>query len=401
MRGRLGRATMTAAIAVVLAAGCSTARPAVSQHKMASPAPPGAVPGRSGGSESLDAVAALGESDAWAVGTQTPLPSGTYPLTEHWDGARWQVVPCPSPVANGAWTRSSLAAVAIDAPGDAWVVGDWSPIEHNAPSYALIEHWNGAKWSIVPVPKPLGYSTTLASVAAISPTAAWAIGSGTNASGQRVTIFMGWNGTSWRYLPGPVGIFPGPGGLAATSAHDVWLVGEEGATKSAPQWHNLIEHWSGSQWMIVPEPYEFRSLTPNIGLSAVGGSSGGDVWAVGSYRPGRKAHTIPLIEHWDGTHWRVQPSPDLAGYRSANFLDAVSAAGRTSAWAVGHSNRGSTDRALGWHPLDDCAEPASAGCDRSDPKGSRRGRSQLRLGCGVHHREGLPVERAHREMEQQ
>jgi hypothetical protein len=68
-----------------------------------------------------------------------------------------------------------LAAVAIDAPDDAWAVGGWSPIEHNAPSYPLIEHWNGTTWSLVPAPRSPGYATELTAVAAISPTAAWAI----------------------------------------------------------------------------------------------------------------------------------------------------------------------------------------------------------------------------------
>jgi hypothetical protein len=93
-----------------------------------------------------------------------------------------------------------LAAVAIDAPDDAWAVGGWSPKEHNAPSYPLIEHWNGTTWSLVPAPRSPGYTTELTAVAAISPTVAWAIGFGA-ANGRQVAVFMGWDGTRWRYLP--------------------------------------------------------------------------------------------------------------------------------------------------------------------------------------------------------
>src|SRR6266704_4352318 len=109
MRGRFsGRlaATMTA-LAAVLGTGCAPADPAGAGHSPPSPAPYPADTGSapSGGAGSLYAVAALGESDAWAVGTHTPLPRGIYPLTEHWDGQRWRVVPCPSPGGTAERTR--------------------------------------------------------------------------------------------------------------------------------------------------------------------------------------------------------------------------------------------------------------------------------------------------------
>src|SRR5215472_7586489 len=213
MRGRFRLAATMTAVAAVLGTGCATTGSAGAGHRPASPAPSPAANGpghgRSDGAESLYAVAALGESDAWAVGTHTPLPRGIYPLTEHWDGERWRVVPCPSPGGIGKPTRSSLEAVAIDAPDDAWAVGKWSPIEHVPPSHGLIEHWNGAKWTLVPVPSPGGRITdlALAAVVAVSPTAAWAIGEGV-AGGHFVTVFMGWDGTRWRYLPSPAGTSP-------------------------------------------------------------------------------------------------------------------------------------------------------------------------------------------------
>src|SRR6266702_610448 len=145
MRGRFGLAATMTAVAAVLCAGCAPAGSAGAGHSPPSPAPYPADTGSapSGGAESLWAVAALGESDAWAVGTHTPLPRGTYPLTEHWDGQRWRAVPCPSPGGTAEPARSSLEAVAIDAPDDAWAVGHWSPIEHVPPSYGLIEPWHG------------------------------------------------------------------------------------------------------------------------------------------------------------------------------------------------------------------------------------------------------------------
>src|SRR6266851_8290975 len=274
MRGRFRLAATMTAVAAVLGTGCATTGSAGAGHSPPSPAPYPAVTGSapSGGAESLWAVAALGESDAWAVGTHTPLPRGIYPLAEHWDGQRWRVVPCPSPGGTREPNRSSLDAVAIDSPDDAWAVGKWSPIEHVPPSYGLIEHWNGAKWTLVPVPSSGGHVTDveLTAVAAISPNAAWAIGEGV-AGGRSVPVFMGWNGTRWRYLPSPVGTTTG--GLGVISARDIWLVGEQGATKSVPKYRTLVEHWNGSKWAIVPAPYVVKGRKLNISLFALGGSS--------------------------------------------------------------------------------------------------------------------------------
>jgi hypothetical protein len=348
--GRLAGIVSVAVTAVVavLGTGCGTTGSAGAGHRSASPAPSRAVAGvgsaPSGGAESLLAVAALGESNAWVVGTHTPLPKGMYPLTEHWDGQRWTAVPCPSPGGTADPVRSSLEAVVIDAPDDAWAVGDWSPIEHVPPSYPLIEHWDGAKWTLVPGPSSGGHVTDveLTAVAAISPNAAWAIGEGV-AGGRSVPVFMGWNGTRWRYLPSPVGDAPGgplAGGLAAISARDIWLVGEGGGLK----YHTPVEHWNGSKWTVVPAPNAYKAQRPNIGLDAVGGSSSSNVWAVGWYQSGPNGdHRSTLIEHWDGAQWQLQPSPNgPPGDRGEHRVLAIAALSPSSALAVGR---------YGAHPL--------------------------------------------------
>ena len=303
-----------------------------------SPAGNGAGNGLSAVSDSLWGVAALAESDAWAVGKrELGSDSGVVlTLTEHWDGQSWKVVPSPSPGGIGEQARGILEAVAIDSPDDAWAVGTWSPAWHDVrtvpPVHGLIEHWNGAKWTVVPGPSPGGHATELTAVAAISPTAAWATGLGT-AGGHQITVFMHWNGTIWRYLPSPAGT---PGGLAVISARDIWMVGAKGPMKSAPKYRTLAEHWNGSKWTIVPTPNGFKGRTGNSGLSAVGGSSSSNVWAVGNYQSGPNGDDrSPLVEHWDGTQWRLQPSPDPVPPQNGGFLDAIAALSGTSAFAVG------------------------------------------------------------------
>jgi hypothetical protein len=225
-----------------------------------------------------------------------------------------------------------LAAVAIDSPHDAWAVGQWYAMGHVWPTHALIEHWDGAKWSIVPAPRPGGHANALdlTAVAAISPTAAWALGSGI-VGGRPVRVFMRWDGTRWRYLPSPAAGTDWTG-LAVISARDIWVVGAKGAEK----YRALAERWNGSKWTIVPTPNSFNGRTRNNLLSAVSASSSTNVWAVGWYQSGPGSLDIStLAEHWDGARWHVQPSPDGAGSTGESQLFAVAALSRTSAWAVG------------------------------------------------------------------
>jgi len=75
----------------------------------------------------LTGIAAVNGSDIWSVGYSysevDTCADGCYQdipsaLIEHWDGATWSVV--PGPPQSGV---SSLAAVAANATGPAWTVG--------------------------------------------------------------------------------------------------------------------------------------------------------------------------------------------------------------------------------------------------------------------------------------
>ncbi len=101
-------------------------------------------------------------------------PSST--LIEHWDGASWSVVPSPNP-----GTRSNgLSDLVALAPDDAWAVGSWSghPLHNSAP---LIMHWDGADWTQVAVPDAYSVSVapgfnTLTAVDGSGPDDVWAVG---------------------------------------------------------------------------------------------------------------------------------------------------------------------------------------------------------------------------------
>ena len=70
---------------------------------------------------SLNAVVALSSTDVWAVG-QLERFAGTdynHALVEHWDGTSWMVIPTPHP----SMAISILFGVAALSSNDVWAVG--------------------------------------------------------------------------------------------------------------------------------------------------------------------------------------------------------------------------------------------------------------------------------------
>lgn len=112
-------------------------------------------------------------------------------------------------------------------------------------------------------------------------------------------------------------------GVAAVSANDIWAVGDGIGT--------LIEHWNGTQWRLVKSPNPGTAFNNLYSVAAI---SANNVWAVGSYSDDpRDIHVKTLIEHWNGTQWSVvtSPSPGTA----FNNLTGVVAISANNVWAVG------------------------------------------------------------------
>jgi hypothetical protein len=269
----------------------------------------GALPSLDGAS--LTGVAAVSQSDAWAVGGYS---GGGYQfrrtLILHWNGTRWQRVGSPFPGYRSA--DSGLYGVAATSGKNAWAVGGEISSTGQA---TLILHWNGTRWQRVPGPSPGAQGNELTAVAAVSATDAWAVGDSDNGQDNSRTLIEHWNGKAWKKVASPN---PETGhewqdylhGVAAISATDAWAVGyaEHGdlpAGDSSTADVPIIEHWNGTRWKLVP-----ASASP-VDLDAVTAISARNVWAVGDLG----------TEHWNGKAWTRVSSPDLG----KGFLYGVSA----------------------------------------------------------------------------
>ncbi|MDX6480929.1 MAG: hypothetical protein QOG85_1439 [Gaiellaceae bacterium] len=269
-------------------------------------------------------VATSSAGSAWIVGED---------LAWRWDGKSWRNVPGP----HVSGYPPSVFVVGRD---DVWAVGAFSP--------AAAEHWNGIRWTSVPLPDSLTWpSVRLSSVSASGPRDVWAAGlsspvkRGRHFYDKAQPLLLHWNGVAWRRQQLPwAAAGMGIDKVVATGPSSVWVV----PSVHRDAWPPIappLEHWDGSSWSAVPRP--FGAHDPVAGFSA---TSGSDAWAVGSYRTGTGSFlTHPLAAHWDGSSWKLTAVPHPEGH-NVLLVGAVSVR-PDDVWAIGLNQQTAPDTAFG------------------------------------------------------
>lgn len=342
------RAAVTGALAVTLALAGSAPAWSATLH---TPAPSRASAAASY-NRTLYGVTTVSSRSAWAVGVTNRVGIGAmHTLVMHWNGTSWTHVKSPDPNKN----LNYLYAVSADSAKDAWAVGFKCTCDSggNFGDTSLIEHWNGAAWSVSPAPK-IGKTDLLNGVEALSRTDVWAVGracvSGCTAKGTTVPVWdsliLHWDGTAWSQVPSP-----DPGATANTldsvsadSATDVWAVGDYG---SGPVYNGgtFVLHWNGTTWSQVASP---NPTGADYELESVSAISPTDAWAVGNYcsqncdGDGLTQRYSALAMNWNGSAWSVVPTPLPATTRVIG-LSAVSGVSAKDVWAVGGTHTLSWD----------------------------------------------------------
>ena len=250
-------------------------------------------------------------TSAWAVG-QSGQGANATSLIQHWDGTSWTVTPNLGP-GTTAVSRGVTATSATSA----WAVGQ---VMTSSGDSTLIQHWDGTSWTAVPSPNTSAPDNILESAAATSAADAWAVGfTFTSISLPTGNLIEHWNGASWAIVPCPAGT--GLFSVTATSATNAWAVGDD--TNQNLQ----ILHWNGTSWLAVPSPAPsmFSGTVPSVTAT-----SATSAWLAGSTFV--NGNPVPFTEHWDGTAWTVVPSVNANGESEVHGVSATSA---SNAWIVG------------------------------------------------------------------
>lgn len=220
----------------------------------------------------------------------------------------------------------SLNAVKAISPHNAWLIG--LKAVNLSSIGTVIEHWDGAQWSVVPNPASARQHARLNALAVIAANDIWAVGQQNDDSGNPLPLALHWNGTKWQEVQAPAGN-GGEGALTAVSAagpDDVWAVGSQlqaaGSDLAAP----FAEHWDGSAWTVAALPDH-----DNGQLTGVYAAGPGDVWATGAFTQG-----VPSVFlHLDGKTWTTVPTPGPMEYGLYYMFGQMTGTGPNDVWALG------------------------------------------------------------------
>ena len=243
---------------------------------------------------SIGSLSADKETDIWAT-------SVTNSVSLHFNGTSWVRVPMAK--------ASRVNKVAVLSSSNVWAVG-----QQTNDKFSQIQHFNGTVWSVVSSPH-FTNGESLNSLKAISANNIFAVGASVDSLNNPTPLIEHFDGTKWSIVPLPRITGGQLTDIAFVSPTDVWVVGAvSGATPAA-----LTMHFNGLQWTRVP--------APSAALLAVTALANNNVWAAG-VQLGRST----VIEHWNGTSWKVVTSPNTG---TATALNSISAISPTDIWAAG------------------------------------------------------------------
>jgi hypothetical protein len=326
-----------------------------------------------------------------AVGAESSSIGVTTPLAERWNGASWTI----QPVSGSAGSLAS-EFLAVSCPTATACTAGGSEMNSAQKPVPLAERWNGTRWSVQSVPSPAGaIGAGFNGLSCATPATCIAAGSYGNSHGASALLAETWNGTRWHIqaTPGAAGSTgseflavscSAAAACTAVGATTISTPGRRSASGGTSMTVSLAERWNGTNWRIQATPNPGRSV--GTGLAAVSCSAttactaagsydttshlarataaawGGNSWhgqatpspagasissgliglscasaracTAAGFSTGTTGDSTALTERWDGTRWRIQPSPVPAGTVSAT-LNGVSCSAPRTCTAVG------------------------------------------------------------------
>jgi hypothetical protein len=267
-------------------------------------------------------------------------------------GGRWQTGKGLAEEWDGRrWKSIGTAAgplKAISCPTDTWCMavgndppGAWSLERQGAPG--------SADWGMrrLPMPHSKSWSELLLNdVSCTAETICMAAGNYSDGSYKNYTAR--WDGRTWKRErpPNPIDeeeiAAPTHGMLGLSCPSSDFCV-----TVGAFKWLPLIEHWDGSRWKIVPAPHPEGS--PSAFPESVFCTSPSACMAVGNATIGKT--TGPFAEHWDGSRWTIVKTPPSGG-KGSGGLRSVFCLAENSCTAVGgvaSTGQGESSIAMTWN----------------------------------------------------
>jgi hypothetical protein len=237
------------------------------------------------GEVALGDVACPANHECMAVGVgYQRTGSGYFAIAEHWNGSRWTAARAADPGSS-----SLVGAVSCPSARNCYAVGQYTPKDSLAWA-PLIEHWDGSEWfqQTAPVPRGTSYGT-LSGVSC--PTRKFCVAVGTDGAGA---LIERWNGIRWSAFVPPSSSSAMLYGVSCPWVVSCFAVGTDGMATGG----SLAERWKDGAWTGYVTPVPPGSSYP--WLQSVSCVSATRCLAVGDdLDPGVYA------DSWDGRAWHL------------------------------------------------------------------------------------------------
>jgi hypothetical protein len=237
--------------------------------------------------ENLYGVSASAPDDAWAVGSGRDDEGAFHAIALHFDGHAWSPVAPQNPGVNG----NVLYGVLARAPGDVWAVGQ--QIGTAPPDEALVEHWDGKRWTVVPTAGSDGSSRQLIAVDLAARDDVRAVGDAQDGVVSLRTLALAGDGGALAQQPT---VDPNHGdnrltGVAAVNDDETFAVGST-LTDAGNLESLIVTGGERSTWDRVPSPSPGGD--GDTELAAVIAVGGHNLWAVGRFDGPDATQTLAL-----------------------------------------------------------------------------------------------------------
>ena len=275
---------------------------------------------------SLLGVSELSSGHAWAVGYDVNAEFAQQTLVEHYDGTTWSVVPSPSPGGR----ENILYGVAAVSDSDVWAVG--ADQDAKGLWHTLTEHWNGSAWSAVPAVDAGTSGNQFYAVTAVSSNSVYATGQQAGSGFPSQALVEHWKGRSWSVLPTPSDPTETvtPYGITGSDAA-LTVVGDR-ESGTAP-YTTAVAAGAPNSLSLVASP---NNGSGEQDLFAATTAADGSTWAAGWFLNGSEQ---TLTEHGVNGTWSIVASPSPG--TGDNGFAGITAVPGGGLWAVGvTSNNG-------------------------------------------------------------
>ena len=214
-------------------------------------------------------MSAVSDSDVWAVGADQDANGLWHTLTEHWNGSAWSAVPAVDAGTSG----NQFYAVTAVSSNSVYATGQQAG--SGFPSQALVEHWNGRSWSVLPTPSDPTETVTPYGITGSD--AALTI------AGDRESSTAPYTTAVAAGAPNSLSLVASPNNGSGEQDLFAAATAADGSTWAAGWFLNgseqtLTEHGVNGTWSIVAS---HSPGTGDNGFAGIAAIPGGGLWAVG------------------------------------------------------------------------------------------------------------------------